>query len=67
MAHSPFFIHRQFSASFCLTSRIHFCASFPTPNQMKALVSLGLHIGINGCALKTEEGLAMAAQIPLDR
>lgn len=35
--------------------------------EMKSLVGLGLHIGINGCALKTEEGLEMASQIPLNR
>jgi TatD DNase family protein len=35
--------------------------------EMNSLVGLGLHIGINGCALKTEEGLAMATQIPLNR
>lgn len=36
-------------------------------DEMKALVGLGYYIGINGCSLKTEENLAVAAQVPLDR
>jgi len=31
------------------------------------LMSLGLHIGINGCSLKTPENLQIVAQIPLDK
>lgn len=36
-------------------------------DEMRDLLSLGLYIGINGCSLKTEENLAVVAQIPLDR
>jgi len=36
-------------------------------SEMQALCDLGLYIGINGCALKTEEGLEMARQVPLNR
>lgn len=39
----------------------------PAQEEMKTLVGLGLHIGINGCALKEEQGLKMAAAIPLDK
>ena len=31
------------------------------------LMSLGLHIGINGCSLKTPENLQVVSQIPLDK
>lgn len=32
--------------------------------EMQQLVELGLYIGINGCSLRTEENLAVVAQIP---
>nr|POF16419.1 deoxyribonuclease tat-d [Quercus suber] len=35
--------------------------------EMKSLVALGFDIGINGCSLKTEENLAVVAEIPLER
>ncbi|KAI9731803.1 MAG: hypothetical protein M1834_004592 [Cirrosporium novae-zelandiae] len=33
--------------------------------EMKRLLELGLHIGINGCSLKTEENLEVVRAIPL--
>eukprot|EP01037_Dinobryon_pediforme_P013295 gene13295-13407_t len=35
--------------------------------EMLSLVDLGFYIGINGCSLKTEENLRMAAAVPLER
>ena len=32
--------------------------------EMKALTDLGLHIGINGCSLRSEESLEVVAAIP---
>ena len=34
--------------------------------EMRELVAMGLYIGINGCSLKTEENLAVVAEVPLD-
>lgn len=38
-----------------------------TMEEMERLVAMGLHIGINGCSLKTEENLAVVRAIPMDR
>lgn len=38
-----------------------------TVEEMKLLVSKGLYIGINGCSLKTQENLDVAAEVPLDK
>jgi TatD DNase family protein len=38
-----------------------------TLDEMLQLVELGLYIGINGCSLRTEENLAVVAQIPENR
>ena len=38
-----------------------------TMEEMKELADLGLHIGINGCSLKTAENCAVVGAIPLDR
>ncbi|KAK4074766.1 uncharacterized protein Triagg1_4915 [Trichoderma aggressivum f. europaeum] len=38
-----------------------------TIEEMKELMDLGLHIGVNGCSLKTEENLTMVKEITLDR
>ncbi|KAG0340160.1 TatD DNase, partial [Podila humilis] len=34
--------------------------------EMQSYLDLGLYIGINGCSLKTEENLRVAASVPLD-
>ena len=36
-------------------------------DEMKALVDMGLYIGVNGCSLKTEENCEVVKQIPLER
>ena len=38
-----------------------------TWEECSSLLDLGMHIGINGCSLKTEENLEVAKKIPLDR
>ena len=38
-----------------------------TLEEMRGLVDLGFHIGVNGCSLKTEENLEVVRQIPLDK
>ncbi|KAF9938455.1 TatD DNase [Modicella reniformis] len=38
-----------------------------TLEEMRHYLDLGLYIGINGCSLKTEENLKVAAAVPLDR
>lgn len=35
--------------------------------EMQEIVALGFDVGINGCSLKTEENLAVAKEVPLDR
>ncbi|CAG8481215.1 14692_t:CDS:2 [Acaulospora morrowiae] len=34
--------------------------------EMERAVSLGLHLGINGCSLKTKENLEVARRVPVD-
>merc|ERR1711871_339709 len=36
-------------------------------DELKALIDLGFFIGINGCSLRTEENLLVAAAVPIDR
>ncbi|QWU88105.1 hypothetical protein CA3LBN_002370 [Candidozyma haemuli] len=36
-------------------------------DELQNLLNLGFFIGINGCSLKTEENLAVAKEIPMDR
>ena len=38
-----------------------------TVEEMRELVGLGLHIGVNGCSLKTQENLEVVREIPLDK
>lgn len=38
-----------------------------TEEEMKELVEMGFHIGLNGCSIKTEESLAVTKAVPLDR
>ncbi|KIJ54652.1 hypothetical protein M422DRAFT_153338 [Sphaerobolus stellatus SS14] len=38
-----------------------------TLDELKELLEMGFHIGINGCSLKTQENLDAAKAIPLDR
>ncbi|TFK30809.1 Mg-dependent DNase [Coprinopsis marcescibilis] len=38
-----------------------------TPQEAAELISMGFHVGINGCSLKTDESLLTAKSIPLDR
>lgn len=38
-----------------------------TAEERDEILGLGLHIGINGCSLKTEENLAVMAGIPVSR
>lgn len=36
-----------------------------TRAEMEELVSRGLYVGINGCSLRTDEGLEMVGALPL--
>ena len=38
-----------------------------TVEEMHELVALGLHVGVNGCSMKTEENLEVVKAIPLAR
>ena len=38
-----------------------------TVEEMRELVAMGLHVGVNGCSMKTEENLEVGKAIPLDR
>lgn len=38
-----------------------------TVEEMRELVGLGLHVGVNGCSMKTDENLEVVRAIPLDR
>ena len=38
-----------------------------TVEEMRELVGLGLHVGVNGCSMKTEENLEVVRAIPLER
>lgn len=38
-----------------------------TAEELGSLLHLGMHIGINGCSLRTPENLEVACSVPLDR
>ena len=38
-----------------------------TVEEMREVVAMGLHVGVNGCSMKTEENLEVVKAIPLDR
>ena len=38
-----------------------------TANDVTAIVDSGLYLGVNGCAMKTAEGLEAVARVPLER
>ncbi|CAH2241013.1 jg4084 [Pararge aegeria aegeria] len=38
-----------------------------TQKAMEDIIKLGMHIGINGCSLRTKENLEVASKIPQDR
>ena len=38
-----------------------------TVEEMQELVELGLHVGINGCSMKTQENVEVVKGIPLER
>lgn len=73
----PFFLHsRAAHSSFLSILRPHLpnlprrglVHSFTgSLTEMRELVDLGFHIGINGCSLKAEENLAVVKEVPLDR
>ncbi|EEC12189.1 conserved hypothetical protein, partial [Ixodes scapularis] len=68
----PLFLHSRTAGSlaswtfcFCLLTQVH---SFDgTKEDAAAFLDLGLHIGINGCSLKTKDNLEVAATIPTER
>ena len=38
-----------------------------TVEEMRRLVKMGFHIGVNGCSMKTEENLEVVRAVPLER
>jgi TatD DNase family protein len=38
-----------------------------TVEEMRGYIAQGLYIGLNGCSLKTEQNIAVAKEVPLDR
>ena len=38
-----------------------------TAEEMRAVLDMGLDVGVNGCSLKTEENLDVVREVPLDR
>ncbi|KAL8854763.1 MAG: hypothetical protein Q9221_000546 [Calogaya cf. arnoldii] len=71
----PLFLHsRAAHTTFLRILRPHLASlrglvhSFTgTLPEMQELISLGFHIGINGCSLKTAQNLEVVKAVPLDR
>ena len=75
----PLFLHnRNTAGAFAALMRAHVAAapgaaagvvhSFDgDAAELAELVGLGLHIGINGCSMRTDDNLRVAAAVPLDR
>jgi len=38
-----------------------------TATELRSVLDLGYHVGVNGCSMKTEENLEIVKQIPLER
>lgn len=79
LAHSlglPLFLHNRATdgdfAALCDARRAQMIAggvvhSFDgDASELEVLLGLGLHIGLNGCSLKTAANLQVAARVPLD-
>ena len=72
----PLFLHNRATGgdfgAMCQTGRQRIVAggvvhSFDGDgDELDHLLRLGLHIGLNGCSLKTDANLAVAARVPLD-
>lgn len=73
----PLFLHSRAAASDferLLTSRLGrlpkrgVVHSFTgTLEEMQSIIALGFDVGINGCSMKTEENIAVAKEVPLER